>query len=121
VKVIKQPYDAAPLEQVVADMRSEAMLLERNGARDLAASKRFDADRIAHACPEAMEWLSEKHASLRSGWSIARVRRHAQLYERAKFARRIGKRGPWQLLAIIVPQALPTSVLEHAAREAAAS
>jgi hypothetical protein len=121
MKLVRSLAPAAPLEQVVADLRGEAAVLDRSGAKDLATAKRLDADRIAAACPDALTWLSETDCRLRTGWTLARVRRHAAQYEGAGTARRISKRGPWQLLAIIVPQRLPTSVLEHAARQAAAS
>jgi hypothetical protein len=111
----------APLAQLVADLHGEAAVLDRSGATELAKAKRLDAKRIAEACPDAITWLSEADAELRSGWSRARVRRHAQAYEIAGTARRLGKRGPWQLLAVIVPQRLPTSVFVQAAQQAAAS
>lgn len=121
MKLMRSLAPAAPLEQIVADLRGEAAVLERSGAKDLATAKRLDADRIAAACPDAMTWLNETDCRLRTGWTLARVRRHAAQYESAGTARRTGKRGPWQLLAIIVPHRVPTSVLEHAARQAAAS
>jgi hypothetical protein len=121
VKLMSEMRASAPIAQVVADMKSEAMLLERSGAKALADSKRFDAERIAAACPDAMTWLNESEACLRSGWTLNRVRRHAAQYETAGTARRLGKRGQWQLLAVIVPQRLATSLMVLAAEQAAAS
>ena len=118
---VLRDLQAAPLAQLVADMRGEAAVLERSGARDLAQAKRCDADRVAACCPDASTWLSEKEAQLRSGWSLTRVRRHAAAFEIAGTARRAGKRGQWQLLAVIVPQRLATSLMVLAAEQAAAS
>jgi hypothetical protein len=111
----------APLAQLVADLRGEAAVLDRSGATGLAQAKRLDAQRLADAMPDAMAWLSESEACLRSGWTLALVRRHAAQYEVAGTARRLGKRGQWQLLAMIVPQRLATSLMVRAAEEAAAS
>jgi hypothetical protein len=113
--------DPAPLAQLVADMRGEAAVLERSGAGELAEAKRRDAQRVAEACPDVMTWLNESEACLRSGWTLNRVRRHAAQYETAGTARRLGKRGQWQLLAVIVPQRLATSLMVLAAEQAAAS
>lgn len=121
MRIVKLLRPVAPLAQVVADLRGEAAVLLRSGARDLAEAKRLDAERIASACPDAITWLTESDACLRSGWSLARVRRHAAAYETAGTARRLNKRGQWELLAIIVPQRLPTSLMVRAAEQAAAS
>lgn len=118
VNALKAP---SPLAQLVADLRGEAAVLERSGARELAEAKRRDAQRVADAAPDLMVWLSESEACLRSGWTLNRVRRHAGQYETAGTARRLGKRGQWQLLAVIVPQRLATSLMVLAAEQAAAS
>lgn len=111
----------SPFAQLVADLRSDADALERAGALPQAEAFRRAAQRIIDACPDAHTWLGEKDAALRSGWSVRQVQRHAALYERAGYARRKGRRGPWQLLAIIVPQRLSPSLLQKAAEQAAAS
>jgi hypothetical protein len=121
VKLVTGITSAAPLAQLVADLRGEAAVLDRSGAKDLAQAKRNDAQRIADAMPDVMTWLSESEACLRSGWTRNRVRRHAAQYEVAGTARRLGKRGQWQLLSVIVPQRLATSLMVLAAEQAAAS
>lgn len=107
------------LKALVESMQREADVLASNGAPDLATVKRRDAESIAQAEPDAVRWLSESEAMLRTGWPRPKVRRHAQMYQHTGHA--VREKGVWRMLAVVVPQRVPSSVLEQSARMEAAS
>ncbi len=107
----------SPLATALASIEAEAAVLERHGAKEAATAKRADAEAVRQAIPDALTWLSESEASLRSGWPVAKVRRHARLFVETPYVARVS--GRWRLLAIIVPRRIAAEIYEQAAREAA--
>lgn len=108
---------ASPLAAVLEAIEAEAAVLDRHGAKEAATAKRADAAAVRDAIPDALTWLSESEASLRSGWTVSKVRRHARLFAETPYVARVS--GRWRLLAIIVPRRIAADILEEAAREAA--
>jgi hypothetical protein len=104
---------------LVSAMRAEADVLAQNGAVDLARVKVKDADAIESAEPDAVRVLSESEAQLRTGWTLLKVRKHAALFQHTGHAWK--ESGRWRMLAVVVPQRVPRSVLEEGARMEAAS
>ncbi|MBC7844099.1 MAG: hypothetical protein H7099_17450 [Gemmatimonadaceae bacterium] len=107
------------LAALVGSMKDEAFVLRRNGAEELARVKQRDAEAIEAAEPDAVTWITEETARLRSGWTITKVRRHAAMYQHTGHA--IREKGKWRMLALIIPQRVPQSVLDAAARREASS
>jgi hypothetical protein len=95
-------------------MEREVAVLVANGADAQAKTKRQDALAIERAEPDAVRWLNESEAMIRSGWPLTKVRRHAAMYRHTGHA--IKHRQGWRMLAVIIPQRVPLPVLDNAAR-----
>jgi hypothetical protein len=105
------------LAGLVEMMKSDAGVLRRNGAETTARLKEDAAAEIERAEPDALRWISEQEAMLRTGWSLEKVKKHAALYRHSGHAVK-GPKG-WRMLALVVPQLVPPSLLNKAAaREA---
>jgi hypothetical protein len=105
------------IARVLEAWSETAEVLRRNGAPEMAKVRERMAEEVAAAEPDAVRWISEEQAMLRTGWTLTKVRRHAAQYRHSGHARRV--KGKWSMLAIVVPQRVPASVLAAADRRAA--
>jgi hypothetical protein len=74
------------LAQVLADAREEAAVLRSHGHAAQAKSVEGLADRVAETMRSWLTLMSESEASLRSGWSLHRLRGRFAEWEAAGFA-----------------------------------
>ena len=98
------------LAGLIGTMREDAVIVRVNGATEAATVKQRDADLIEQAEPDALRWLSEDQATIRTGWSLVKVRRHMSQYVHTGHARR--DKSKWYALAIVLPQRLPKSLAD---------
>ncbi len=105
------------LEQILADWRGDARVLRRRGDLRLAEQLERCADEAAVAAEDYIRWLTEDDARLRSGWSLARLRRQFPVWERQGHARRDGRRRLYRML--VIPQRANTLAAREAGRRAA--
>jgi hypothetical protein len=107
------------LATVVASWREDAGVVRRRDPRSTVPEVLVRcADEVARVAADAITFLTEEEAMLRSGWTREKVRRHARLYEGGDSVRTDGRK--FFLLAAIVPRRQHLSVIEHAAQEGAA-
>lgn len=100
------------LAQVLADWREKAAILRANGHKAQGDSIDAVVDDVAGAAEEYLRWMSEENAVLRSGRSVAWLRRRFPAWERAGHARRRGRGREYRMLVV------PVDVDHIAAREA---
>lgn len=93
---------ALTLEQVLADARGEAAVLRSHGHASQAKSIEAVADAVADAMRSYLTLLTEKEASMRSGWSEVRLRGRFAEWEASGFAA-LGARGKRMYRECIVP------------------
>lgn len=90
------------LEVVLADWAERAGAADYLGhARDAELIRRILAD-VREAARDFLTWLSESEASMRSGWSVRRLRARFSDWEHQGHARKQGRERQYR--AIIVPR-----------------
>ncbi len=94
--------EPAALEQVLADARGEAAVLRSHGHQAQAKSLEGLADLVTESMRAYLAILSESEASLRSGWSVARLRGRFPEWETQGFAM-LDERGRRRYRQAIVP------------------
>ena len=105
------------LEEVLADVREDAKVLERAGHVRDAQLLGGLADRVAAAAADYLVWLTESEARLRSGRTIAWLRGRFPEWERQGHARLDGRRRLYRTL--IVPTRANTAAAYAAGRSSA--
>ena len=104
------------LEQVLADAREDAKVLERAGHVRDARLLGGLVERVAHAAADYLVWLNEREAHLRSGRSVAWLRSRFPEWERQGHAKLDGRRRMYRTL--IVPTRADTAAAYAAGRRA---
>lgn len=105
------------LETVLADWRSDAQVLRRQGhEREAEQIERLCAD-VAREAEEYLRWLPEDDALIRSGRGRDWLRRQFAEWERQGHARRDGRRRYYRML--LIPQRADTLSAREAGRQAA--
>lgn len=108
---------ALEVADVLAEIREDALVLRRRGHPRDAEMLEGVADRMSRAASDLLTWWSEEDAAAASGWSIAKVRRHARLFVHTGHVRYERRR--CFLRAAIVPRALPPSIARASGRASA--
>jgi len=103
-----------PLEQVIADAREEAKILERNGHLAQARSLERFADQVAEAAEPFTRWLSEDKAHTKSGRSVRWLRAQFDAWEAQQLAR--WRHSAREYLDVAVPQRVHLSTVRAEAR-----
>ena len=94
--------DRPDLALILADAREEAQVLRSHGHTSQAKSIETLAERVADSMRSYLTTLSEKEASLRSGWTANRLRsRFAEWSERGLAM--LDERGRRRYRELIVP------------------
>jgi hypothetical protein len=113
-------HTAAPsleLADVLSEIREDAAVLRRRAhTRDAELLEQM-ADRVSRAASDLLTWWSEEDAAAASGWSLAKVRKHARQFAHTGHVRYERRR--YYLRAAIVPRALPASIARAAGERAA--
>lgn len=105
------------LEQVLADWREEASILDSHGHKAQGASIEKLCDAVADAAREYLVWVSEEDAMRRSRHQRSWLRNRFKEWERAGHARYRG-RGKREYRLIIVPQGANESAAYESGRQA---
>lgn len=105
------------LEEVIADAREEASVLDSNRASFSVARVRDLLDEIAAAAEAFITWLSEGDAAMRAGVSGETMRGRYPTMEREGNARMSGRQRQYRQCA--VPQRAQTAAVAARAREIA--
>jgi hypothetical protein len=105
------------LEQVLADLRGEAQVLQKHG--DLARAGVIDAivDRVKASAEDFITWLEEEDAILRSAHHRKWFRRMYPTWAAEGHAKK--ERGHYYYRQLIVPQRANLSAARQAGRDAA--
>jgi hypothetical protein len=105
------------LEQVIADARSEARVLDATGNSGQADYIDQLLDKVQAAAEEWLTWLSEGDASIRCGFSEAWLRARFEAWRREGHARLVGR--VRQYRACVIPRRANTVTAAARGREAA--
>ncbi len=115
---MKTTADAPEIGQVVADWRGEAAVLRRRGDDRAATLLEQCAAEVAAVADEFTTWLTEEAGARRSGWSPAKVRRHALAFLHTPHVRQ--EKRAYLLRACIVPRRAHLEMIRNAGRQGAA-
>ncbi len=107
---------AKQLEQVLADAREEAAILDANGHPAQANRMRRLCDDVQESAIEYLTWLSEEEAMRRSNRARTWLRSQFPGWERATHARLNGRKREYR--ALVVPQRANASAAYQAGRRA---
>lgn len=105
------------LEQILADTREEAAILERNGASFSVARVRDLCASVEQAAEGWLVWLSETNAAIQCGYSVSWLRARYPQWEREGHARTIGQARQYR--KCIVPRRANVDLAAQRGREAA--
>ena len=105
------------LEDVMAAMRSDALILRRYGNAEAAEQLEQYSTRVEAASGDFMAWLSEGEARLRSGLSVAWLRKYFPEWEKIGLAKRVCRDRHYRAL-VIPPRVDIESAREAGRREA---
>ena len=109
--------DQDSLEQVIADLRGDAAVFDRNGEPARAQANRDLAERIESVSEEHITWLSEGDAAMRAGKSEAWVRARFEQLKHDGRARLKGRAR--QYLACAIPRRANVDTAAARGRQAA--
>jgi len=109
----------ATLEEVLAAMRADAVVLRRFG--DAAAAEQLEryATGVETVTQDFREWLTEAEARLRSGKSIAWLRKYFPEWEAAGLAKQAGRNRQYR--ALVIPRRVDIETAREAGRREALS
>lgn len=107
------------IEQVLADLREEATLLDRFGETKRAEDRREIADRVTAALGDYLTWLGEGEAALWTGRSARTLRASFEQWQARGHARQVGRHRQYR--ADVLPRRTDHLELRRQAREDAAA
>lgn len=105
------------LTDVLAEAREDAAVLRRRGHASDAELLEQMVDRVSRAASDMLTWWSEEDAAAAAGWTLTKVRKHAKAFAHTDHVRYERRR--YLLRAVIVPRALPASIVRAAGARAA--
>jgi len=105
------------LEDVMAAMRLDALVLRRYGEDQAAEQLEQYATRVEGATEDFRVWVSEPEARLRSGLSVAWLRKYFPEWEKTGLAKRVRRDRHYRAL-VIPPRVDIESAREAGRREA---
>ena len=106
-----------PLETVIADWRSDAQVLRRQGhVHDAELIERLCAD-VERGAEDYLTWLPETQAVLQSGHAVAWLRRRFAEWAAQGYARKVGRQREYR--ALVIPRRTQLELAYRAGERAA--
>lgn len=106
-----------PLEQVIADKRSDAQVLRAHGQETVARIIEDFASEVATAAEEYLRWIGETDAAMMSGKSEKWLRGQFPNWEQLGHARK-GQNGKREYRMLILPRRVNLSAAREEGRRA---